>query len=88
MGVRILAGSFDGGPERAALVNSVTERPLALPMFEDREDAEAFLRWCSGVGYRGRSLERLNPAELDACHTRWLVITGRKAGEEGSTCNA
>jgi hypothetical protein len=71
MGVRILEGEYDGGPgERAILVDSVTERPLALPMFECAADAEGFLRWFLAEGHgdpRGATF-----AVLDLAHTLWV----------------
>lgn len=46
MGVWVLAGELDGGPEeRAILVDSVTMRPILTPLFECRDDAENFLQW-------------------------------------------
>jgi hypothetical protein len=41
MGTWILAGDV-GGMERAVLVDSVTERPINMPAFEDSEAAESF----------------------------------------------
>lgn len=44
MSVRLLVGQYDGGEQRVALVDS--SRSVAFgPLFEEPEDAEAFLSW-------------------------------------------
>lgn len=71
MGIWTLTGEVDGGPlERAILIDSVTERPLALPAFDCRDDADAFVAWLSAES--GSDPRALSAAVLDAWHTRWI----------------
>ncbi len=55
MGVRVLEGEYDGGPQvRAVLIDSVTETAFG-PMFADTEEADGFLEWhraCGGKDVR------------------------------------
>lgn len=44
MGVRILEGSYDSGETRACLVDA-TQEIVFGPLFESREQAEAFVEW-------------------------------------------
>lgn len=70
MTIRILEGEWAGGPgERAVLVDSVTEKPLPLPMFECADDARNFLaRFESQHG----SPLVVPVAMLDLAHTLWV----------------
>jgi|SRR6185312_4903332 len=70
MGIWVLEGEMDGSREGAALVDSVTMRPLWLPVFDGVEAAEDFLAFSRREGVR--DLRTLGPQEADALHTRWL----------------
>jgi hypothetical protein len=71
MAIWIVEGSTDdeGLDTRALLLDSVTERPLHLPAFQDREQAETFLAFATGEGVS--DVRRLEDGPLDDLHTRW-----------------
>lgn len=75
MSTRLLEGTYDGTHEgRVVLVDSTTEWAFG-PVFESREDAEAFLAWCP------IDVKRLRPGELaDAV---WRFRQSRKSRGEG-----
>jgi hypothetical protein len=63
-----------GRMTRAVLIDSVTERPLNLPAFDDKYAAERFLAYAHERGCR--DVRALTGAELEALHAGW-----RDAGE-------
>ena len=71
MAIWIVEGGTDdeGLDTRALLLDSVTERPLNLPAFQDREEAETFLVFAVGEGVS--DVRRLDDGPLDELHTRW-----------------
>lgn len=71
MGIWILEGDVGGNDPRAVLLDSVTERPLNVPAFGDREEAQAFLDYADSQGVT--DVRRLDDDELDRLHTRWVV---------------
>lgn len=62
MGVRILVGEYDGGDEKACLVDSVTGTAFG-PLFEDRDEAQDFCDWCDA-----------DPRGIDAASLHDLVL--------------
>jgi hypothetical protein len=69
MGIVVLSGDMDG-LDRAVLMDSVTERPLALPSFEGAEDAENFLGFAMT---RSRvDIRALSADALDGLHDAWI----------------
>ena len=76
MGIEILCGTLGGDErERAVLVDGSTGRPLALPMFEEEEEAEGFLGYAQADGVR--DVRALGPRELDDLHSRWMRLSPR-----------
>lgn len=74
MGVRILQG--DGTYDGAVLYCSTTMWAFG-PVFEDREQAQAFLDWLDPTDPR-----RLSDAELEAKYGDFLVYKDERAKEE------
>jgi hypothetical protein len=75
---------------RAVLIDSVTERPLPLPCFEDEFAAGGFLAYAAACGIS--DVRALNGAELEALHGRWCDEGAYRLDEdeddqaEGSPC--
>jgi hypothetical protein len=70
MGIWILEGDVGGNDPRAVLLDSVTERPLNVPSFGSREQAQSFLDFADSRGVI--DVRRLDDEELDTLHTRWV----------------
>ena len=73
MGIWIGVADF-GGLERAVIADSVTERPLALPMFGSTRQAESFLYFAERRGIR--DVRAVDSELLDQLHSDWLKATG------------
>ena len=58
MGVHVLAGKLEGYREAACLVCSTSGLAFG-PLFESREEADAFLAWWGGLDLRVLSTSRL-----------------------------
>ena len=70
MGIRILEGDYDRSRSGAVLIDSVTERPMTLPLFDcsdAAEDFEAFAR-----DEAKQDIRSIEPRRLDELHTQWL----------------
>jgi len=63
----------------ALLLDSVTMRPLALPLFRSERDAESFERYAAEQDYP--ELRSLSAYALDRLHTAWLAARAVDAEE-------
>jgi hypothetical protein len=68
MGIRILAGKYDGTLERACMVDSVTGTAFG-PLFDSGELAEDFVTRYAGLGHA--DLRTLTDAELKVAVDEW-----------------
>lgn len=60
------------GRAGALLLDSVTMRPIDLPLFDDVEQAERFLGWAHDQG--APDVRALHPEVLDALHRMWREL--------------
>lgn len=76
----IWLGTVDFGSfERVVLADSVTERPLNLPLFHDEAEATSFMRFVYGLDYG--DLRGLGDGTLNRLHTAWLAQRAVEAEE-------
>lgn len=65
----IWTGTVDfGGIERAIIIDSVTERPLAVPAFSDEDDAMRFLLFCEEM-----DVGDVRSLGADSLHKLWVA---------------
>lgn len=78
MGLRIAAVSIDGASitalAKAALVESTSERPVPLPLFESPEDAADFLDYAEREGF---FVSRMSPESLERLRVLWMQEAGQ-----------
>ena len=68
----IWIGQFTiGALSKAVLVDSVTEMPIALPLFETVAEAEAFVNWAEAEGVKVRDIP-FAAHTLDVLHSLWV----------------
>jgi len=87
MGVRVFVGDEAGcegyGERKAFLFDSVTEKPLPLPLFESHDDAANFCTWFTEKHGDPRAA---HPTVLDLAHTLWLKKRCGECFEWECTC--
>lgn len=73
--------------ERGAfLLDSVTMTPIALPLFADVEDAEAFLEWYGGADIRRSPWEMVVKARKDWYEARELDRCANYEADDDNPC--